>query len=71
MFLNIVNDLLKSVEGLRMSGKVQIGSKRERIFGIGGLRKNYLTRCQISRSKYYLSVFQYSEKLIEINWEPT
>ena len=54
MFFNIVKDLFKSIEGLLTSGKVQIGSKGEGIFVVAGLRKKYLTRCQISRSKYYL-----------------
>ena len=31
-----------------------MGSKAEVIFVLGGLRQKYLTRCQISRSKYYL-----------------
>ena len=30
---------------------MQIGSKAERINVLGGLRKKYLTRCQILRSK--------------------
>ena len=51
---NIVKDIFKSIEGLLTSGKVQIGSKGEGIFFVAGLRKKYLTRCQISRSKYYL-----------------
>ena len=31
MFFSIVKDLFKSIEGLSRSGKVQIGSKAERI----------------------------------------
>ena len=54
MFFNIVKDLFKSVEGLLTGGKVQIGSKGEGSFVVAGLKKKYLTRCQISRSKYYL-----------------
>ena len=54
VFFHIVKDLFKSNEGLLRSGKVQIGGKGERIFVLAGLRKKYLTRCQISRSKYYL-----------------
>ena len=54
VFFHIVKDLFKSNEGLLRSGKVQIGSKGEGIFVLAGLRKKYLTRCQISRSKYYL-----------------
>ena len=54
VFFNIVKDLFKSIERLIRSGKVQIGSKAERITVLGGLRQKYLTRCQISHSKYYL-----------------
>ena len=58
MFFNIVKDLFKSIAGLLTGGKVQIGSKGERIVVLGVLRKKYLTRCQISRSKYYLYTVQ-------------
>ena len=54
MFFNIVKDLFKSIAGLLRSGKVQIGSRGDRIVVLGGLRKKYLTRCQASPSKYYL-----------------
>ena len=55
MFLNIVKDLFKSIERLSRSGKVQIGSKAEGVIILGELMlKYYWTRCQISRSKYYL-----------------
>ena len=54
MFSNIVKDLFKSIERLRRSGKMQIGSKAEKIIVLGGVRKKYLTRCQILRSKDYL-----------------
>ena len=72
MFFNIVKDLFKSIERLRKSGKMQIGSKAEGIIVLGGLRKNYLTRCQILRSKDSIcsltkSVFQYSEGLVQVN----
>ena len=30
---------------------MQLNSKAERIFVLGGLRRKYLTRCQILRSK--------------------
>ena len=36
---------------------MQIGSKAEGIFVPGVLRKKYLTRCQILRSKDYLQTF--------------
>ena len=54
MFFNIVNDLFKSIEVLRRSGNIQIGSIAEKIIVLGGLRKKYLKRCQILRSKNYL-----------------
>ena len=46
--------LVQSIERLCRSGSIQIGSKAERFFFIGSLRKRYLTRCQILRSKDYL-----------------
>ena len=49
VFFNIVKDLFKSIQGLLRSVKVQVCSKGEGIFVLGGLRKKYLTRCQISR----------------------
>ena len=54
VFFNIVKDSFKSCDVLRRSGKIQLGSYGKRIFVPGGLRKNYLARCQILRSKYYL-----------------
>ena len=54
VFFNIVKDLFKSIAGLLKSGKVQIGSRGERIAVLAGLRIKYLTRCQASRSKYYV-----------------
>ena len=48
---NIVKVLFKSVERLCRSGKRGIGFKAEGIIVQGGLRKKYLTRCQILRSK--------------------
>ena len=58
MFFNIVKDLFKSFERQSRSGKVQIDSKAEVIIVLGGLRYKYLTRCQISLSKYYLYTVQ-------------
>ena len=49
-----MKDLFKSNEHLCRSGKTQVGSKLEKIIVLGGLRKKYLTRCQILRSKDYL-----------------
>ena len=60
VFFNIVKDLFKSIEGLCRSGNTQLGSIAERIIVLGGLRKMYLTRCQILRSKYYL---------LTVSWE--
>ena len=49
-----MKDLFKSIEHLYRSGKTQVRSKAARIIVLGGLRKEYLTRCQILRSKDYL-----------------
>ena len=49
-----MKDLFKSIERLSRSGKNQVGSKAEVIIVLGGLRKKYLTRCHILRSKDYL-----------------
>ena len=54
MFFNIVKVLFKSIERLCRSVKIQIGSKAEGIIVLGCLRKKYLTRCLILRSKDYL-----------------
>ena len=56
---NLVKDLFKWIEGLGWSVTVQVQSERERIFDLGGIRKNYLIRCQISRSKTRYIVFQH------------
>ena len=53
-FFNIVKVLFKSIERICRSGKMQIDSKAERVIVLGSLRKMYLTRCQILRSKDYL-----------------
>ena len=59
VFFNIVKDSFKSCDVLRGSGKVQLSSNGKRIFVLGSLRKKYLARCQILRSKYYLyTVYQ-------------
>ena len=42
MFFNIVNDLFKSIEVLRRSGNIQIGSTAERIIVLVGLGNKYL-----------------------------
>ena len=46
--------LFKSIERLCRSVKTQIGSQAEQIIVLGSLRKKYLKRCQILRSKDYL-----------------
>ena len=59
VFSNIVKDIFNSIERLCRSGKIQIGSRAERIIVLGSLRKKYLTRCLILRSKDYLkTVYQ-------------
>ena len=59
MFSNILKDLFKSLERLSRSRKIQVGTKAEEIIVLGGLRKKYLTRCQILLSKDYLyAVYQ-------------
>ena len=56
---NLVKDLFKWIEGLGRSVTVRIQSEGERIFDLGGIRKKYLIRCQISRSKTLYIVFQH------------
>ena len=56
---NLVMDLFKWIEDLVRSVSVQVQSEGERIFDLGGIRKKYLIRCQISRSKTLYIVFQY------------
>ena len=54
MFFNIVKVLFKSIESLCRSAKTQMGSKAEGIIVLGSLRKKYLPRYLILRSKDYL-----------------
>ena len=54
---NLVKDLFKWIEGLGRSVAVRVQSEGEWIFDLGGIRKKYLIRCQISRSKLVI-VFQ-------------
>ena len=56
---NLVKDLFKWIDGLVRSVTVRVQSERERIFDLGGIRKKYLIRCQISRSKTRYIVFQH------------
>ena len=55
----LVKDLFKWIEGLGRSVTTRVQSEGERIFDLGGIRKKYLIRCQISRSKTLYIVFQH------------
>ena len=57
--LNLVKDLFKWIEGLGRSVTTRVQSEGEKIFDLGGIRKKYLIRCQISRSKTRYIVFQH------------
>ena len=59
LLFNLVKDLFKWIEGLERSVKVQEQSGSERIFDLGGIRKKYSVRCQISRWKTHYKVFQH------------
>ena len=59
LLFNIVEDSFKWIEGLGRSVTVWVQSERERIFDLGGIRKKYSIRCQISRSKTRYIVFQH------------
>ena len=57
MIISIVKDLFKWFEGLCRSVIVLEGSTEGLIVDLGGLRKKYLIRCQISSSKVILVRF--------------
>ena len=57
MIFSIVKDLFKWFEGLCRSVIVLVDSTGGLIADVGGLRKKYLTRCQISSSKIILVRF--------------
>ena len=59
LLFNLVKDLFKWIEGLERSVKVREQSGSERIFDLGGIRKKYSVRCQISRWKTHYKVFQH------------
>ena len=59
LLFNLVKDLFKWIEGLERSVKVRVQSGSERIFDLGGIRKKYSVRCQISRWKTHYLVFQH------------
>ena len=48
---NLVKDLFKWIEGLGRSVTTWVQSEGEKILDLGGIRKKYLIRWQISRSK--------------------
>ena len=74
LLFNLVKVLFKWIEGLERSVKVRVQSGSERIFDLGGIRKKYSVRCQISRWKTHYIVFQPkiafqpSQGLIQMNW---
>ena len=51
LLFNLVKDLFKWIEALERSVKVRVQSGSERFFDLGGIRKKYSVRCQISRWK--------------------
>ena len=57
MIFSIVKDLFKRFEGQCRSVIVLVGCTGGLIVDLGGLRKKYLTRCQISCSKVILVRF--------------
>ena len=59
LLFNLVKVLFKWIEGLGRSVTARVQSERERIFDIGGIRKNYSVHCQISRSKTRYTLFQH------------
>ena len=58
-FFNLVKDIFKGIKVLRRSVTSIVQAERERVFDLGGIRKKYLIRCQISRSKTRYIVFQH------------
>ena len=59
LLFNLVKDLFKWIEGLERSVKVRVQSGSARIFDLGGIRKKYSVRCQISGWKTHYKVFQH------------
>ena len=51
MSFSAVKELFNSIEGLRRSFIVLVGSDKGLIADLAGLSKKYLIRCQISSSK--------------------
>ena len=58
VIFNMVKDLLNWIEVLCRSVITLVGSEWLINFDLGGIRKKYLLRCQISRSKTVLVQFQ-------------
>ena len=62
---NLVKALFKWIEGLGRSVTVRESTVWEgKKFDLGGIRKNYLIRCQISHSKTRYKVFQHKSLLL-------
>ena len=61
--LNLIKDLFNWIEVLWRSVTVRLLSEGQRIFDLGGIRKKYSIRCQISRSKTSYMVFQHKSLL--------
>ena len=59
LLFKLLKDLFKWIEDLGRSITVRVQSERERIFDLGGIRKKYSIRRQISRSKTRYVVFQH------------
>ena len=59
LLFNPVKDLFKWIEVLGRSVTVRVQYERERVFDLGGMRKKYSMRCQISRSKTRYIMFEH------------
>ena len=59
LVFNLVEDLFKWFEVLGRSVTVRLEYESEKFFDLGGIRKKYSIRCQISRSKNRYIVFQH------------
>ena len=64
MIFSIVKDLFKGFEGLCRSVILLVGSTGGLIVDLGGLSKKYLTRCQISSSKFI--ILRFHKKLFSV-----
>ena len=59
LLFNLVKDFFKRIDGLGRSVIVRVQSEGEKVFDLDGIRKKYLIRCQISRSKTRYAMFQH------------